>query len=329
MAPGLVDPQSSSGNEQPSSDMPTLYMLDTLHPEAVKHAQQLFKVVLPTDPEIQHWRENARYLAVRSSYITAADIQACKQLRAIGKQGVGLDKVDVDACREAGIEVFNTPGVNSKAVAELVLALTMSVAREIGSIRVRQNQGEVVPKETCSGLLLSGKTLGLIGMGNISRCVADIFRGAFNASIVAYDPFAPADAWKDFEHIRAKSVTQVLEPADVVSVHVPLTKDTRDLIALNEMKMMKSTAILINAARGGIVNEDDLATALETGTIWGAGVDCHEEEPPTKARYERLWSNPRMISTPHIGAATSQTQVETAIAAVDSVYQYIRGRKRQ
>ena len=87
--------------------MPTLYMLDTFHPEAVKHARQLFKVVLPTDPEIQNWRENAKYLAVRGSYITAADVQACKHLRAIGKQGVGLDKVDVDACREAGVEVFN------------------------------------------------------------------------------------------------------------------------------------------------------------------------------------------------------------------------------
>ena len=106
-------------------------------------------------------------------------------MRAIGKQGVGLDRVDVDACASAGIEVFNTPGVNSKAVAELVLALTMSVAREIGSIKLRQHQGETIPKEMCSGLLLSGKTLGLIGMGNVSREVAQIFRGAFNATIVA------------------------------------------------------------------------------------------------------------------------------------------------
>ncbi|KAK4502315.1 hypothetical protein PRZ48_005740 [Zasmidium cellare] len=329
MAPGLIDLQDSSGHEQPSAGMEILYMIDTFHPEAVKHAQQLFRVVLPTDPEVQNWRENARYLAVRGSYITAADIKACRSLRAIGKQGVGLDKIDVDACREAGIQVFNTPGVNSRAVAELVLALTMSVAREIGSIRVRQSQGELVPKETCSGLLLGGKTLGLIGRGNISRCVADIFRGAFNASIVAYDPFAPADAWKDLDHIRAKSVAEVLEPADVVSVHVPLTKDTKGLIALKEMKTMKSNAILINAARGGIVNEEDLLTALEAGFIWGAGIDCHEEEPPTRAKYERLWSHPRVISTPHIGAATSQTQAETAIAAVDSVYRYIQNQKGQ
>lgn len=225
--------------------------------------------------------------------------------------------------RTPPLTIPSTPGVNSQAVAELVLALSLSVAREIGSISHRQCSGQKVPKETCSGLLLNKKTLGLIGMGNIGKTAAKIFRGAFDAQIVAYDPFLPADAWEDVPHVRAATVKEVLKEADVLSVHVPLTAGTRDLIAYEEMKGMKRNAIVINTARGGIINEEDLARALSEGLIWGAGLDCHEQEPPTKERYEKLWSHPRVVSTPHVGAATAQTQMETAIAAVDRLYGFV------
>jgi phosphoglycerate dehydrogenase-like enzyme len=325
MAPGIVDHASldeeTRSNSHPAK--PTVYMIDKLHPEAVRHAQDLFHVVLPTDPEIQNWQSNAEYLLVKGSYITAEQIQKATKLRAMGKQGVGLEKIDLEACSQAGVRVFNTPGVNASAVAELVLALTMAVAREIGSIQVRQASGERVHKETCQGLILQGKTLGLIGMGNISHAVARIFRGAFNSPIVAYDPFLPAGAWQDVPHKRVETIDEILCSSDVVSIHVPLTSETRDLITTRELGKMKSSAILINAARGGIVNEHDLATALEEGAIWGAGVDSHEEEPPSKERYERLWSHRHVVSTPHIGAATAETQILTAKAAVDNLYNYI------
>lgn len=295
-------------------------MIDNFHPEAIKHAKDLFDVVLPTDPEIQNWQTNAEYLLVKSSALSAQQIRDATRLKAIGKQGVGVDRIDAVACAEAGISVLNTPGVNANAVAELVLALTMSVAREVGSIQVRQQQGQAVPKEMCSGLLMTGKTLGLVGMGNISRAVARIFRGAFGANIVAYDPYLPEGAWSEIPHTRAATVADILPVADVLSVHVPLTEETRNLISFNEMTMMKPNAIIINAARGGIVNENDLCRALDEGCIWGAGLDCHEEEPPTLSRYQKLWSHSGIVSTPHIGAATAQTQMETAKAAVDRLY---------
>lgn len=325
MAPARIHSPSPSHSEEaiPSTcSRPKLYILDKLHPDAISHAQQLFEVVLPTDPEITHWQQNAEYLLVKSSSITAAQIAACKRLRAIGKQGVGLDKIDVDACEKAGVRVFNTPGVNAGSVAELVLGLTMAVARQIGSIQVRQRAGELVHKETCGGQTLRGKKLALIGMGNISREVARIFRGAFDAELVAYDPFAPRDAWQDVAHVRVDSVADALRGADILSVHVPLTEATRNLIGLEEMRLLKPSSIVINAARGGIVSEDDLVVALEKGFIWGAGLDCHVEEPPSQQTYGILWSHPRVVSTPHIGAATSETQRDTAKAAIDYVYRF-------
>jgi len=169
-------------------------------------------------------------------------------------------------------------------------------------------------------LVLTNRTLGLIGMGNIGKRVAEIFQGAFGSSIVAYDPFMPADVWDDLPHTRISTPAEVIEAADVLSLHVPLTASTRDMLTYKEKSMMRPEAIIIDAARGGIVNEADLCRALSDGLIWGAGLDCHEEEPPTKARYAALWEHPRMVSTPHIGAATNQTQMETAVAAVERLH---------
>ena len=164
MAPGkLLDDTSSNNNDNNAVSgshlKPTVYLIDDYHPAAVEKAQKLFDLVLPTDPRCQTWQEHAEYLLVKSSSLTSSDIATAPKLRAIGKQGVGVDKIDTQACAARAIPILNTPGVNATAVAELVLALTMAVAREIGSIQVRQSQGQAIPKQTCSGLLLTSRTL--------------------------------------------------------------------------------------------------------------------------------------------------------------------------
>lgn len=242
----------------------------------------------------------------------------------VSNDDVGIDKIDATACSERDIKIFTTPGVNAQAVAETVLTLTMSVARQVGHITAQQSHGKLVPKEKCSGLIISGKTVGIVGMGNIGQRVARIFQGGLGCDIVAYDPLLPADAWADIPHTRAKTLDQVLEASDVFTLHVPLLPQTRNLIGYQQLSQMKSNAILINAARGGIVNEADLERAMNEGLIFGAGLDCHEQEPPTKERYGGLWDTGRVVSTPHIGAATAQTQMETAMAAVDRLAEYIR-----
>lgn len=321
MAPALLIGSPREGTPESLDDRPTVYLLDYFIPDAELHARRLFNVVTKDSPKHDGWREKAEYLLVRSSALCAADIALCPNLRAIGKQGSGIDKIDEKACKARGIKIFNTPGVNAHAVAELVLALTMSVARDVPRIGVKQATGLRVPKETCSGLVLHKKALGVIGMGHIGRTVAKMFYGAFESPIVAYDPFMPQAAWSDMPHVRANTLEEILRASDIVTIHVPLTNGTRDLISINEMSIMKPESILINASRGGIVNEADLETALAKGLIWGAGLDCHEQEPPSKEKYGRLWQQ-RVVSTPHIGAATAQTQTETAIAAMDALYKF-------
>lgn len=323
MAPAATTPPPS--NRTPSK--PTVYLLDAFHPQATARAESLFNCIHPSDPAHASWRENARYLLVRGSHVTADDIASAPQLRAIGKQGVGTDKIDGAACAAKGIKVLNTPGVNARAVAELVVSLTTGLARQIRPISVRIDRGDIVKKEQCSGLILHKCTVGVIGMGNIGKQVARIFQGGYETNIVAYDPYMAQGAWEDLVHKRVRSLEELLSVSDVVTVHVPLTPETRGLIGLEEMRGMKRNALLINTARGGIVDEDALVQALDEELIWGVGLDCHEQEPPTKERYERLWKHQNVISLPHVGAATAQTQMETALAAVERLHTYIQSRE--
>jgi phosphoglycerate dehydrogenase-like enzyme len=131
------------------------------------------------------------------------------------------------------------------------------------------------------------------------------------------------DAWAGIPHVRAATLEDVLELSEVVTLHIPLLPQTRGMISYPQLSRMRRDAILINTARGGIVDESDLERALTEKLIFGAGLDCHEQEPPTKERYGGLWATGRVVSTPHIGAATAETQIETAIAAIDRLADYI------
>ncbi|KAK5688052.1 hypothetical protein LTS10_000030 [Elasticomyces elasticus] len=331
MAPSRIDVSSSdivvSTNDYPANivsvSKPKLYLLEEFPPAAIKHAESLFDIVLPTDPRVHEWRQEADAILVRELVVSREDIEDAPKLRAIGKQGTGIDIIDQDACAERNIPILNTPGVNAQSVAELVLTLTMAVARQVRNISVRQASGEEVRKEHCCGITMFRKPIGIVGMGAIGTAVARIFQGAFQSTVYACDPFAPADAWSDIRHVRANSVEDMLPHVEMLTIHVPLNASTRDMISLKQMKKMRKSAVLINVARGGIVNERDLADALRQHLLFGAGLDCHEEEPPILSRYRNLWETGRVVSTPHIGATTADTQVETATAAIDRVHRYL------
>jgi phosphoglycerate dehydrogenase-like enzyme len=325
MAPSRIESDQATTEcaQTPNSSKATMYLLENFPAKAVRHCQSLFNTVLPDDPEITKWQQNADAILVREKTISAADIEGAHKLRVIGKQGTGIDIIDQDACAKRGIPILNTPGVNAQSVAELVLGLTMAVARQLRTISVKQASGAEVRKEHCCGTTLANKTIGILGMGNIGTAVARMFRGAFNASVFACDPFAPADAWADIPHTRVQTWEEMLSHVDVLTIHVPLNKDTRGMVGAEQLGKMRPGAILINVARGGIVNEDALTEALEQDSIFGAGLDCHEEEPPTLRKYERLWATGRVVSTPHIGATTAETQVSTATCAISNVHKYL------
>lgn len=163
------------------------------------------------------------------------------------------------------------------------------------------------------------------GMGNIGREAARMFHNGLRTPVITYDPYFPAESpgWGEIPHRRVHDLSELLVAADIVSVHVPLTPATDGLISLPQLKQMKSTAIVLNTARGGIVNEEDLTVALEERIIAGAGFDCHAQEPPPKSRYERLWNCKGFVGTPHIAAATDETQVATTNGATDQVYDFM------
>ncbi|KAI0170417.1 D-3-phosphoglycerate dehydrogenase-like protein [Pestalotiopsis sp. NC0098] len=315
MAPFLDS--TNSENEPTNTKKHNIYSLEEYPAEAVQYYQEKFQTaVLPTDPEAQNWRANAESILVRELTISADDVTGALKLRAIGKQGTGIDIIDGPACDARSIPILNTPGVNAASVAELVLALALAVRRQLQPISVGQAAGREVRKEHCSGNMMAGRPVGVVGMGAVCTLVARMFRAAFGCPVFACDPFTPADAWADIPHTRVGSI-------DVLTLHVPLTEQTRGLIGLPRLRAMRKDAVVINVARGGIIVEDDLLQALEEGLIAGAGLDCHEEEPLTLARYQKLWDTGKVISTPYIGATTVETQSKTAKAAIDRVYAYL------
>ncbi|KAM0753620.1 D-3-phosphoglycerate dehydrogenase [Meredithblackwellia eburnea MCA 4105] len=313
-----VSSRSSAPSEVPSK--PRVYALDKFDPVGTAYAKDLFDLVSPGDDGWDTWRDDAVGLLVGSGLVTAEDIAQCKSLKYISRHGVGYDKVDIPAAKTKGIVVTNCPGVNASAVAEVAVALTCTLARQISSIDHRVKLGEVVKKqEAFGGMLLSGKTVGLLGGGNIGQQFARMMHSAFGCRIIVYDPYLPANSlWKEIPHTQVASFDEDLLPVcDIVSIHVPLLPATKDMISKNQLKKMKKTALLINTARGGIINEEDLLDALENEVIAGAGIDAWVEEPPTIDHYGPRLRNHRLIATPHIGAATSEVQSMTCMSMCD------------
>lgn len=293
-------------------------IVENIHMDAIELAQKLFtapkyKVLLPP---VENWHDVADAIVMRTGSLTRQDIEKAKKLKVVGKQGVGLDKVDLAAAEEHGIAVRNTPGVNATAVAELVIAHIFAVARQIVDIGLRQRSGELLQRHSCSGLQLSGKAVGVVGMGAIGKSVARMLHFGFGCEIHAYDPFVPDDAWSDVPHERVRDLEHMFPVVDVLTLHVPLLDSTRDLIRLPQLRAMRNSAILINHSRGGIVNEDDLVVALEEGQIWGVGMDALVHDPAPLDKYGKLWSFPSVVTTPHIGATTAQSQSESASAEI-------------
>ncbi len=250
-------------------------------------------------------------IIVRSaSKVTREVIDAGKNLKVIARGGVGLDNIDTVYAREKGIPVVNTPGASSVSVAELAIAHMFAVCRFINLSNVEMRQGRWPKKEYSKGIELTGKTLGLIGLGNIGREVARRAIG-LGMTVIAHDPVVTST---DMD-VRLTTMDEVLEQADFISLHIPFNKATGATITAREFDRMKNGVVLINCARGGVVREADLLDALNAGRVAAAGVDVFESEPPTEAQ-AALIAHPRVSVTPHIGASTveAQDRVGTEIA---------------
>jgi D-3-phosphoglycerate dehydrogenase len=247
-------------------------------------------------------------LIVRSQLqVDAAVIAAGSSLRVVARAGVGLDNIDVDAARAAGLVVLNAPDGNTIAAAEHTLALLLAVARRIPAADASVKAGEWA-RSRFPGLELRGRTLGIIGLGRIGLAVAERAR-AFGMAIVGHDPFV-STAIAAARGIEAIELPALLQRADVVTVHVPLTSATANLLDAAAIARLKPGAIVLNVARGGIVDEAALAAALADGRVAGAGIDVYEHEPPVGSP---LLTAPNTVLTPHIAASTAEAQVAVGI----------------
>jgi D-3-phosphoglycerate dehydrogenase len=256
--------------------------------------------------------ETAQALIVRSATTVSRDlISRAPELRAIGRAGVGVDNVDIEAATERGVAVFNAPGGNTLAAAELTLGLMLSVARKIPEADASLRSGRW-DRAAFEGVELAGKTLGLIGAGRIGGEVAIRCR-AFGMAVVVYDPYLTADR-ADELGVELVDLATVLARADFISIHVPLNDETRGIVGEETLAKMKRTAYLVNASRGGVVDEPALAAALREGAIAGAALDVYETEPLDTD--SPLRDVPNLVLTPHLGASTAEAQegVATEVA---------------
>ncbi|KAL3432643.1 D-isomer specific 2-hydroxyacid dehydrogenase [Aspergillus tetrazonus] len=280
----------------------TVYILDPYHEDAVAllESTEWIDVVLWTDPHKVDWHRHADGVLIRSeTLLQAPDFNQAKRLRAVVKQCVGVDNIDLAAAKDTGVAVHNTPGLNSESVAEFTLDLALPLSRRIVETDHLLRKGERVVRSQTLGLSLFRKTVGVVGMGNIGKISAKKWIGACKAKIIGYDPFAPMDVWDQDQilHTRASTLDELLKESDVVLLHLPLLPNTRELIGLRELELMKETAILVNAARGGIVDEKALLDALKKKTIWGAALDALEVEPPTLEVYGDIFRLRNVIIT--------------------------------
>lgn len=306
-----------------------IYVLDPYHPAAISHLEQGqgITTVLSNDPRIKSWHENADAVMVRSeTRLGEDDFSKATRLRVVVKQGVGVDNIDLGAAKKHGVAVHNTPSLNSEAVAELCMALTLSLSRRVCEIDRRIRRGEKIVRSKMLGMSLFQKTIGIVGMGNIGKMVAKKWIGAFQCKIIGYDPVASKGAWSDIPHERVDTLEELLKEGDVVTMHVPLINSTRGLIGEKELRMMKESAILVNCARGGVVDERALTKALKEERIWGAVLDAMEVEPPTTEAYGELLECDNVIITPHIGASTMENQSRSGIAVVDTILAVLEGK---
>lgn len=261
-------------------------------------------------------------LIVRSgTQVTADIIEAADKLKVIGRAGVGLDNVDLDAATQKGIVVMNTPSGNTTSTAEhtmsLVLALSRNIPQAVASLR-----GGKWERSKFTGVELYGKTLGIIGLGRIGSTVAKMAQG-FGMKTIGYDPFLSAEiAAKN--GIQLTELETIYKTADYITVHIPKTDETTNMIGAAQIALMKKSARLINCARGGIIDEQALVQALKDKRIAGAALDVYEVEPPDFS--SELLKLENCVTTPHLGASTSEAQVNVAIEIAQAVKDALLGR---
>lgn len=286
-----------------------------------KPGEVLYEPKLFSDAEALHAAlADASALIVRNrTQVTAELLDAAPNLKVVGRLGVGLDNIDLDACRERGVAVRPATGANAQSVAEYVIAATLMLLRGAYGSNDLVTAGKW-PRSELMGSEAGGKTMALWGFGNVARKVAG-HAAAIGMEVCAHDPLLdPGDpAWSGAR--RCDDADALLEEADVLSLHVPLTDGTRGMVGAGTLSKLRPGAVLVNTARGGVVDEEALCEALRSGALGGAALDVFETEPLTEEAGARFRGVPNLILTPHVAGVTKEGDVRVSAMTVANVLQ--------
>ncbi|MBL8817689.1 MAG: phosphoglycerate dehydrogenase [Planctomyces sp.] len=272
-----------------------------------------------TPQQVREELRSADAIIIRSgTTLTAEILDGQERLKVIARAGVGVDNIDLDAATRAGILVMNTPAGNTISTAEHTFAMMLALSRNIGPAHASMKSGKW-DRKSFQGTQLAGKTLAVIGLGRIGLSVA-IRAVAFEMNVLGYDPFLSEEKAAEYGIKLYRNVDEIITQCDYLTVHTPLTDETRGIINADRLKKMKKGVRVINCARGGIIDENDLAAAIESGHVAGAAMDVFVEEPP---KDRRLVDLPQVLATPHLGASTEEAQELVSVEAAEIVCGYL------
>ncbi len=300
-----------------------VFLIDSIDPGAAAKLAETCTVIDSGDPEIHDWPERAHAIITRTAHISGDGIARSKRLKVIAKHGIGVDHIDLQAAKARGIPVINTPGTNAQSVAELTLMLAIAAARNTRPAEAALRTGDSGDTFTWRGFDIAGLRVGIVGLGNVGRKTAPIFKSGLNCPVMAYDPYITDEPFSALGVTRAPSLDALLEQSDILCLHVPLNEETRGIIGARELALLPERALVINAARGGIVEEDALFQALDSGRIYAAGTDVFATEPPPADH--PLLTCRNFIATPHIGAATADSSKRSGDTVVRYVLEILNG----
>lgn len=275
---------------------------------------------VPTEKNLLDIIEDIDAILIGNDKINKKIIEKAKKLKVIAKFGIGVDNIDIEAASKSGVAVVNAPGTNDNAVADLTIGLMIFISRKLAYsyLKIRQGEWPLV-----RGSEVWSKTLGIVGLGRVGRSLAIRAKG-FNMKILACEKYPDMNFVKE-NNIELTCLNNILENSDYVTLHIPKTKETCNLITKKELEIMKPSAYLINAARGGLVNEDDLYDALVAGVISGAALDVMEQEPPLKKH--KLFELDNFLATSHAGGNSFEAIEKTAIIAANNIISVLEGEK--
>ena len=307
-----------------------ILIVQPIHESGVRVFDERFDVRVASDPSaatVIKEIKGVEGVVVRMAPFTRQIIEAADSLKVIGRHGVGVDTIDLKAATERGIVVTNTPEANALSVAEHTITVIGALAKRVVAYDRAIRTGGWEIRNSYKAVDLDGRTLGLVGIGRIGTLVARKAAAAYSMKVIAFDPYVAPEKAREMGITLVPASDDVFRQADVVSMHTPLTPETRRFVNATRLGLMKPTAFLINFSRGEVVDEKALYTALKTGVIAGAAIDVYDPEPPLNDN--PLYELENIILSPHSAALTQECVIRMAVGAAEGVVDVLTGKRPQ